>query len=123
MSKLIGPSLTRDQWSAMTHPERVRHYSSIIEKLKIVNGANVAIYSLVVAGLSYLLAGDAFELIRGERNHDPMVLSALAVAVALCAWKLRSAWKAFRASDGLQIELTKGLIPDALRPTDTSRRS
>lgn len=123
MPSLKDLLMTRDQWSAMTHPERVRHYSSVVAKLKIVNAGNVAIYSMFVAGISYLLVGDSLELIRGERAHDPMILGAMAVGLGLSAWKLRSALKAFRAFDGLQAELTKGLIPDALLPTGMSRKS
>ena len=100
----------------MTHVERVRHYSSVVEKLKIVSGANVVIYSLFVAGISILLVGDGMEMIRGEQAHDPMILGAMAVALALCGWSLRKALQRFRASTRFLDELTKGLIPDSLRP-------
>ena len=105
----------------MTHSERVRHYSSLVEKLKIVSGANVFIYSLFVAAISIVLASDGLETIRGEQEHDPMILGAMAVALALSCWSLRKALKRFRASTRFLDELTKGLIPDSLRPPGVPR--
>ena len=106
----------------MTHPERLRHYSESVGKLRIVSGANVVIYSLFVAAISILLAKDGLEMIRGEQQHDPMIL-AMALALALSAWSLRKAFKRFRLSERLLDELTKGLIPDSLRPQGIFRNA
>ncbi len=122
MLELKDLVLTRGRWNSMTHPERLRHYSESVGKLRIVSGANVVIYSLFVAAISILLAKDGLEMIRGEQQHDPMIL-AMALALALSAWSLRKAFKRFRLSERLLDELTKGLIPDSLRPQGIFRNA
>ena len=115
MLELKDLVLTKGRWNSMTHPERLRHYSESVGKLRIVSGANVVIYSLFVAAISILLAKDGLEMIRGEQQHDPMILGAMALALALSGWSLRKTFKRFRLSERLLDELTKGLIPDSLR--------
>ena len=113
--------MTRDEWSSMTHEERVRRYSGILEKLKFVSGVFVAIYSMVAAGISFALAEEAPDLIRGEREFDRILLVAMPIALGVSTWLLLHAWKAFRVFDGLLAELTRGLIPNSLRPPGISR--
>ncbi len=113
--------MTRDEWNSMTHEERVRHYSGILEKLKLVSGVFIAIYSLVVAGISFALAEEAPDLIRGDGEFDRILLVALPIALGVSTWLLLHAWKAFRAFDGLLAELMRGLIPNSLRPSGISR--
>jgi len=105
----------------MTHAERIRHYSSIVTKLRIVAGGSFAVYAMFVAGIAYLLLGDFAQLIRRGREFDLILLGAMTIALLLSVWQLLLARKAYRAFDGLQAELTKGLIPKPLRPAGVPR--